>query len=177
MSVLGHNTLTSSQPVLGSFSLPDPPWIFFFTWSSVDLFLYLILRGSFSLPDPPWIFFFTWSSLDLSLFLILRGSFSLPDPPWIFFFTWSSLDLCLFLILRGSFSLPDPPWIFFFTWSSVLSRYHFCLFISVLSLQIQLSKRQRAVIQFFNILPDTCLFYKSQARNWISIYMCCGLFF
>ena len=55
------------------FSLPDPPWIFFFTWSSVDLFLYLILRGSFSLPDPPWIFFFTWSSVDLFLYLILRA--------------------------------------------------------------------------------------------------------
>ena len=49
-------------------------------------------------------------------------------------------------------------------------------FISVLSLQIQLSRRQRAVIQFFNILPDTCL-CQSQARNWIYIDICCGLFF
>jgi hypothetical protein len=129
VSVLGHNTLTSSQPV--------------------------------------FVFF---------LYLILRGSFSLPDPPWIFFFIWSSVDLFLYLILRGSFSLPDPPWIFFFIWSSVLSRHYICLFISVLSLQIQLSRRPRTVIQFFNILPYTCL-YKSQARNWISIDICCGLFF
>ena len=52
----------------------------------------------------------------------------------------------------------------------------FCLFISVLSLQIQLSRRQRVVIPFFYILPDTCL-YQSQARNWISIDIGCDFFF
>ena len=52
----------------------------------------------------------------------------------------------------------------------------FCLFISVLSLQIQLSRRWRVVIPFFSLMPYTFL-CKSQARNWISINICYGLFF
>jgi hypothetical protein len=64
----------------------------------------------------------------------------------------------------------------------------FCLFISVLWLQIQLSRRHRWFMLFnatFNnisviswrecVLPDTCL-YQSQARNWISINICCVFF-
>ena len=47
--------------------------------------------------------------------------------------------------------------------------------ISVLLLQIQLSRRRRVVIPFFSLLPDTFL-CQSQARNWISIDICCGLF-
>ena len=62
---------------------------------------------------------------------------------------------------------------FFFTWSSMLADI---FFISVLLLQIQLTRRRRVVILFFSLLPDTCL-CQSQARNWISIDICCGLFF
>jgi hypothetical protein len=36
----------------------------------------------------------------------------------------------------------------------------------VVNFMNQLSRRQRVVIPFFYILPDTCL-YQSQARNWI----------